>query len=60
MNVNETLGNQSQQRATLEQGVEVLGKDQTVTFTKYTKVILSDDGFVFWVATAETMTATGA
>ena len=60
MNVNETLGNQSQQRATLEQGVEVLGKDQTVTFTKYTKVILSADGFVFWVATAETMTATGA
>lgn len=35
--------------AALEAGLDVLSLDQTIHFTKYIKVILPYDGFVFWV-----------
>lgn len=35
--------------AALEAGMEVLSLDQVITFTKYVRVILPYDGFVFWV-----------
>jgi len=39
-------------RAALDAGVETLSNNQTVAFTQYTKVVLSQDGYVFWVASA--------
>ena len=57
---NESLGQQSEMRALLDAGLEELGGDQTVVFTLYSKVVVSNDGFVFWVATPETMTVKGS
>lgn len=39
----------SQMAETLGAGLTTLSLDQTVTFTKYVKLILPLDGFVFWV-----------
>ena len=39
----------SQLGADLAAGVNLLGLDQTVYFTKYVKLVLPLDGFVFWV-----------
>lgn len=46
--------------ASLEQGVISLSQNQTITFTQYTRVVLSDDGYVFWVASATTAEFTGS
>jgi hypothetical protein len=46
--INETLG-QSPLGAALHAGLDVLSQNQTVTFTKYVRVILPLDGYVFWV-----------
>lgn len=35
--------------AALEAGVDTLSLSQTITFTKYVKLVLPYDGFVFWV-----------
>lgn len=48
--VAEALDNQAtQQAAANKQGVEAISLWQTITFTKYTKLVLPLDGFVFWV-----------
>ena len=38
--------------AVLDQGIELLGNQTQVIFTTYTKHVLSQDGYVFWVASA--------
>lgn len=44
----------------LYQGVEQIGEGQTLTFSRYLRQVISQDGFVFWVNTGQTMTATGS
>lgn len=39
----------SQMNAELVAGLKLLSRDQTVTFTKYVRLVLPLDGFVFWV-----------
>jgi predicted nucleic acid-binding Zn ribbon protein len=36
--------------ASLAAGTVALSRNQTITFKQYTKVVLSEDGYVFWVA----------
>ena len=45
----ETIGAPSSLGSDLQAGVEAISSNQTVTFTKYVKVVLPLDGFVFWV-----------
>lgn len=45
----ESLPNQSQLSSSLKAGLDVIDRSQVVTFTKYVKVVLPIDGFVFWV-----------
>lgn len=49
-----------QLEASLESGLRTLSNSQTVTFTQYTKSVLSSDGYVFWVKTAITQTFDGS
>jgi len=39
----------NQMAAALRAGLETLSLDQTITFTKYVRLVLPLDGFVFWV-----------
>lgn len=45
----ESLPNQSQLASGLKAGLDVIDRNEVVTFTKYVKVVLPLDGFVFWV-----------
>lgn len=56
----EALGNQSQIDSTLQAGIEQVSTQQNVQFTQYQKVVLSADGFVFWVATAVKLQVSGS
>lgn len=56
----EAFGQQSPIKATLDRGIEQLSEVTTVTFTRYNKMVLSDDGSVFWVATGTTKTVKGS
>lgn len=56
----EATGKQGQLDAALAAGLESLDLRQTVTFTEYTKYTFSEDGYVFWVATGNTLTAKGS
>lgn len=47
-------------QATLQAGLETLSQDQTITFTKYTQLVLPSDGYVFWVKTSQTMVVKGS
>jgi hypothetical protein len=47
--IDELMSSKGQLAATLAAGVESISSDQEITFTKYVKVILPLDGFVFWV-----------
>jgi len=47
VNINEAYPHRLQ--AGLDAGIDTLGQEQTVTFTKYVRVVLPLDGFVFWV-----------
>ena len=47
--VAETTGNQGQMAAALNQGLNAIDLNQTVTFTLYRRLVLPADGFVFWV-----------
>ena len=38
--------------ASLEAGLASLSKNQSISFTQYTRVVLSEDGYVFWVASS--------
>lgn len=56
----ESAGQQGEARAVLEAGVQQLAGQQTVTFTLYNRAVVSDDGSVFWVATAQSIPAIGS
>jgi hypothetical protein len=45
----EALGAKSPMGADLAAGVEALSLDQVITFTRYQRLVLPLDGFVFWV-----------
>ena len=47
--VNEALGAPTPLGSDLQEGVRQLSLEQTVTFTKYVKLVMPLDGFVFWV-----------
>jgi len=49
-----------QLEAGLESGLRTLSNSQTVTFTQYTKSVLSTDGYVFWVKTTTTAAFEGS
>ena len=44
----------------LDAGVRSLSNNQTITFKKYTKVVLSQDSYVFWVFNGTTMDYDGS
>jgi hypothetical protein len=46
--------------AALQAGIASISGNQTVSFTQYTKVVLSPDGYVFWVASSTAQTFTGS
>ena len=56
----EAAGNQSPTQATLDAGIEQISQQTRVQFTLYSKLVLSSDGSVFWVATGQTMIASGS
>lgn len=56
----EVAGSQSQIEATLNAGVEQISQREQIQFQRYEKVVLEQDGFVFWVATGETMVVSGS
>jgi hypothetical protein len=45
----ESVTGESQLGSTLRAGLETIDAQQTVTFTKYVRLVLPLDGFVFWV-----------
>lgn len=61
MNVNEAVnGANSPLNATLLAGLESLDRNDQVLFTQYTRFVLPLDGYIFWVKTLSTMTASGS
>lgn len=48
------------QQAALYSGIEQLSGNQTLTFSKYLRQVISQDGFVYWVNSGQTATATGS
>lgn len=44
----------------LDAGLDSLSRRQQVTFKQYTKQVLASDGYVFWVATGNTLNAVGS
>jgi len=50
----------SQMQAALDSGLEQLSNDEIVSFGQYTRVALSPDSSVFWVANGQTLTAKGS
>lgn len=57
--VDAALTNKTPLHSALDAGVDVLKTRRSIIFTLYNKVVLSSDGFVFWVATGQTMTVRG-
>ena len=47
--VDESVGSASPLKSALEAGVNAISQVQTVVFTKYVRVVLPLDGYVFWV-----------
>jgi hypothetical protein len=56
----EAAGGGAQLQAVLDAGLNELSKNETVTFSQYTRVALSPDSSVFWVKTPTTLTAMGS
>jgi hypothetical protein len=50
----------SQMQAALDAGIDAISLNQNVVFTLYRKFVFSQDGSVFWIATATTLTVAGA
>ena len=46
---NEFLGSEGSFEAVLKTGTETLSNRQSVPFAQYSKIVLSQDGYVFWV-----------
>ncbi len=49
-----------QTAAALHGGLDSLSRNQSLTFTQYAKQTVSQDGFVYWAATATTLSAKGS
>jgi len=47
-------------QAALAAGVSSISGNQSIVFTQYTKVVLSEDGYIFWVASADTADFNGS
>lgn len=45
----ESIGSQNQLNSTLEAGIATISQNQSIVFTKYVRLVLPLDGFVFWV-----------
>lgn len=58
--VDEAITSQRGEQAALDAGLNALSGKQEVQFRRYDKFALASDGFVFWVATPEVQTITGA
>lgn len=58
--ISESLSSQDQLADTLAAGVNTLSLNQQITFQEYTQYALSPDSYVFWVATANTITVQGS
>jgi len=52
--------NVNQLHGALAEGLGSLSKDQSVTFTQYTKYTFEQDGYVFWVSTSTPLTVKGS
>ena len=57
---NEAAGNQSGMQAALDSGIEQISEQTRVQFQLYQRIALAPDSSVFWVATGQTMTASGS
>lgn len=55
-----TEGSPGGQNVALQVGLEQLSNKQTLTFSKYQRQVVSQDGFVYWVNTGQTMQAVGS
>ena len=55
-----TQGSPGGQNVALQVGLEQLSNKQTLTFSKYLRQVVSQDGFVYWVNTGQTMQAVGS
>ncbi len=58
--VTESLGQQGNLEAALRQGIDALSKSQQVAFQQYSRYVLPLDGYVFWIATGQTVNVTGS
>lgn len=58
--IDEALDSQSQLKSGLAAGVLTLSENQEILFTRYDKIILPADGYVFWVKTGTTFLAQGS
>lgn len=47
-------------QASLDAGIQSISANQSVTFTQYTKQVLSEDGYVFWVKGTTTAPYSGS
>ena len=56
----EATGQPNQLATALHQGLGNLSREQKLTFTQYTRQTIAEDGFVFWVAGSNTLTAKGS
>ena len=56
----EAAGSPNQLNTALTQGVGNLSRQQVLTFTRYTKQTIAEDGYVFWVASSTTKTVKGS
>ena len=61
MNIAEAAANQnSPLNAALLAGLESLDRNDSITFTKYTRAVLPLDGYIFWLNAGQTMTVSGS
>ena len=60
MDINEASAAAGPMQALLQYGLDGLSKNQEITFTLYSKVVLSEDGYVFWVNVGNPLIAKGS
>lgn len=58
--ITEAVGQQSPIESALRAGLRAIDRNQTVTFTQYNRTVLPTDGYIFWVATTNTVTVNGS
>jgi len=46
--------------AALNAGLDSLSRNETLIFTQYTKQVIAQDGYVFWVASSAQISARGS